>query len=248
MRKLLPRILAAAALLALLASCPQPGASLGRHALLIGLPPAPPAWASLPGLRYAVSWRSADGVRRSALAAPGSCLRIEVGRGFPQAILAAPDAAGRELRPAGALYPEALAGALPGKGVEELSLDWTGGYAASVALALEREGIDPGSYRLRALADEALDRSGDPWLLPAAETARRLAAGAFRMDVFRRPTRFELSLPVEGGPWAPESPFAERPGDAGELRLPAGLWRFVGAGEELFASVDEGGRAAFLRR
>jgi hypothetical protein len=214
------------------------------HELRVLLPEAPPAWASLTGLRMSLSWRDPEGRGRNASAEPGSRPRIEVGRGFPQALIALPSASGRLLLPAGALYPQALTAA----GGEELLLDWRGGYAASLASALEEGGIDPAGFDLYALVDKALARSSDPWLLQPLEAARRLAEGSFRIDAFKEPERFPLALPGSG-PWAPESPFAPAPeGAALAVSLPEGLWRFVGEGKELFVSVDEKGVAAFAQR
>ena len=145
--------------------------------------------------------------------------------------------------PAGTLYPEALAEG----GGDELVLDWEGGYAASVALALAGGGADPWGYDLSRLAGEALARNGDPWLLPALETARRLMASEFRIDAFKETRRWAVSLPGPG-PWAPESPFAAAPAGDCVAELPEGLWRFLGTEGELFASVDSEGRLAFAHR
>jgi hypothetical protein len=262
MRILVLPSLAAALLAAFLTACPQAGTwarlsapfgALGEHALLVVLPAAPPSWACLADLGLSLSWKGPDGGARSARAAPGSRLRIEVERGRPQAILARPSSFGGGLCPAGALYPEALAGRDAGAGEDELLLDWRGGYAASVALALEGGGVDPFGYDLYALVDGALRRSGDPWLVPALEAARRLAGGNFRIDAYKRSELVSVGLPGPG-PWAPESPFAPPPtvesaaGASFSVSLPTGLWRFVGPGEELIVSVDAEGRAAMVRR
>jgi hypothetical protein len=239
-------------LLALMpASCSLPAGSpygaMGSHEVLLILPPLPPGWAFLPDFRMALTWRGLDGRLRSALALPGTSLRIEVERGLPQSILALPSSAGRGLMPAGALYPEALAASAG----DELVLDWKGGYAASVALALLGGGVDPWGYDLSKLADEALARCGDPWLIPAHETARRLADLDFRIDPFKEPLYRKVSLPGSG-PWAPESPFAAVPtaSTAGDsvASLSEGLWRFLSPGEELLVSMDAEGRATFIRR
>jgi hypothetical protein len=246
--------LLAAVLPALLLSCsPIQGSggafgALGRHELTLVLPPAPAAWACLPDLRMAVTWKDPGGGLRSALAMPGSRLRVELDRGRPQAILALPSSSGRTLLPAGALYPEGQAGG-------ELVLDWKGGYAASIAAALCGGGVDPWGYDLSRLARDALARCADPWLLPALEAARRLAALDFRIDAYADPPRSAVVLP--GGPWAPDSPFEPAPeasssGDvtAGDVvaMLPEGLMRFLGPGGELLVSVDGEGRARFVRR
>jgi hypothetical protein len=220
----------------------SPYGAMGSHEILLILPPLPPAWASLPDFRMALTWKGPGGRLRSALALPGSALRIEVERGLPQSILARPSSAGRELMPAGALYPEAMAT----DAGEELVLDWKGGYAASVALALLAGGVDPWGYDLSRLAGEALARCGDPWLIPAHETAQRLADLDFRIDAFKEPLRRPVSLPG-GGSWAPDSPFAAAP-TASVAALSEGLWRFLSPGEELLASVDAEGRATFVRR
>jgi hypothetical protein len=232
----------------LLSSCRRPGWGLlpgaDERALRVVLPAAPPAWAALPGLRMTLHWRGPGGLPREASADPGSSIGIEVERGSPQAILALPEVGGEGLKPAGALYPEALAG---GEG-DELVLDWVGGYAASLWLALEKGGSDPAGFDLGALARAGAGRAGDPWLVAPLEAARRLAEGNFRIDLYRMPERFALELPGPG-PWIPESPFAAAPeGAALAVGLPEGLWRFVGGGAELFASVDEEGRAVFAYR
>jgi len=214
------------------------------HEIRIILPEAPSSWAALAGLRMSLSWRDPGGCLRRAEAEAGSYIDIEVERGFPQALLAQTFSSGKQLLPAGALYPEALVG---GK-VDELRLDWRGVYAASVALALEGGGIDPSGFDLYALVDGAIARAGDPWLVAPLEAARRLAEGSFRIDRYKAPKRFDLSLPGPA-PWIPESPFASAPeGEALSVKLPEGLWRFVGEGRELFASVDAKGAAIFALR
>ena len=220
----------------------SPFGGMGCHEVLIILPASPPAWTFLGDLRMALTWRDPGGRMRSALALPGTTLRIEVDRGIPQAILALPAVSGRGLMPAGALYPEALAG----KDCDELVLDWKGGYAASVALALVGGGVDPWGYDLSRLAEGALTRSGDPWLIPALEAARRLVDLDFRIDAFTIPPRHAVNLPGPG-PWAPESPFAAAPQSLVAL-LPEGLWRFLGGDGELVVSVDADGGMAFVRR
>lgn len=239
---------------ALLASCSLPGGestysspfgALGVHELLVVLPPAPAAWAFLPDLRMSLSWRNPGGRPGYALAAPGSRLKLEVERGFPQAVIARPTSSGRPLDPAGALYPEGLAGQGTEEGRDRLCLDWRGGYAASIALALEAGGIDTWGYDLYRLVDGALARTSDPWVLPALEAARRLADLDFRIDAYKEPRRLPVGLP-EPGPWAPESPFAAEASSSASL--PEGLWRYLGASSELFVSVDSEGRAAVVER
>jgi hypothetical protein len=214
------------------------------HEIRVLLPEAPRSWSALPELRMTLSWRDPEGRLREARAAAGSSVSIEVERGFPQALVALPSSSGEPLLPAGALYPEALA-AGGGEG-DELHLDWRGGYAASIAAALEGGGVDPAGFDLYGLVDKALARAEDPWLVSPLETARRLAEGSFRIDRYRRPKRFDLGLPGPG-PWAPESPFAPMP-EGSTARLPEGLWRFLGEDAELLVSVDSVGRAAIVRR
>jgi hypothetical protein len=229
----------------LLASCSL--SPPGRHELLIILPPLPPCWSWLPEQRMALAWRDSRGRLRSEPAMPGSRLSVDVERGYPQAILALPSSAGRGLRPAGALYPESVAaGSADGPSVDELALDWSGGYAGSLALALAGAGIDPWGFDLSRLASEAVDRCGDPWLVPVLDTARRLSRSEFRIDAFAPTRRSEVKLPGQG-PWAPESPFASVGSDS-VAKLPAGLWRFLGLDEELLASVGAAGEASFVRR
>ena len=226
---------------AALATCAlSPYGAAGGHELVLVLPSVPAAWACLGDLRMALTWKGRGGRLRSALVLPGTTLRIEVDRGLPQAILALPDSSGRALMPAGALYPEAV-----GEG-DTLVLDWEGGYAASVALALSGGGVDPWGYDISRLADGAVARSGDPWLVPAHEAAQSLVDLDFRIDMFVTPRRAAVCLPGPG-PWAPESPFATAP-QALVVSLPEGLWRFLGAGGELLVSVDADGGAAFVRR
>jgi hypothetical protein len=236
----------AAALPALfLASCSPDGWGLPRameaHEIRAFFPSVPASWTFLPGLKMSLSWRDPEGRLRSAEAEPGSSLCIEVERGFPQALIASPSSSGKPLFPAGALYPEALVARKGGEERDQLRLDWRGGYAASVAAALEKGGVDPSGYDLYALVDEAVSRAEDPWLVSPLATARRLAESDFRIDSYRKPKRFSLGLPGMG-PWAPESPFAPGP-EASSVRLPEGLWRFVGIDEELFVSVDKKGKA-----
>jgi len=220
---------------------------LSRHELILILPPAPSAWAMLPDLRMSVAWKASGGSLRSASAAPGSSLRIEVDRGIPQAILALPSTRGSALMPAGALYPDGLDGPIDGgEGADELVLDWTGGYAASVATALAGAGLDPWSFDLSRLAREASARCADPWLVSPHEAARRLSALEFRISLYADPTRSAVSLPGPG-PWAPESPFEPAPEGAVAM-LSEGLWRFVSPCGELLAALDAEGGFSFVRR
>ena len=230
----------------------------GAHRLRVVLPPFPSAWASLPDQRFALSWRGVRGERRSLSADPGSVVEIEVERGYPQSVLAIPSSAGRGLKPAGALYPEAIAArgvavrgvAAGSDGADELVLDWMGGYVAQVAAELEGSGLDPRLYALGRLAREAESRGADPWILGAPETARRLAERSFRATAFCDPKRYACSLPV-GGAWAPESPFALAPRASGggvEADLPAALWRFQGLDAELLVSGEEAGGFSWMLR
>jgi hypothetical protein len=233
-----------ALLAAFSASCSQPSGPLSVQGLTVVLPPAPKAWAFLPELRISLSWREPDGRARSLLASPGSRLKIEVERGYAQALIARPSSSGRQLCPAGALYPEALAGK-SGKGSDELFLDWRGGYAGSIALALEGGGIDPGCFDLYRLVDGAIARSGDPWVVSPLEAARRLASLDFRIDLYNQASRRSVVLPGPG-PWASESPFAAEASSTASLS--EGLWRFLGETGELLVSVDSGGRATTIER
>lgn len=225
-----------------LISCDQ-GSAFSSHPLLLVLPEAPAAWASLPGLSFEVEWRDEGGRRTRASASMGSRLAIRVGRGLPQAILASPRSRGRLLRPAGALYPEALAGGAREGGLDLLALDWLGGYEASLWLLLEGGGVDPASFDLSRLADEALLRCSDPWLVDPSEAARRLVSGSFRLSLYKNGQRF--SVPLPGSTWAPESPFAQAA--LSSASLSAGLWRFLGTEAELVLRVDEEGGSMFIR-
>lgn len=179
----------------------------------------------------------------------GGILLIAVERGRPQAILATPYSSGRALRPAGALYPEAFA-LVPGASArgDELALDWRGGYAAALWRRLESGGVDPGSYDIYRLVDAALAKSGDPWRVETAEVARRLVEQSFRLSIYSEKPSFSILIPSSG--WAPESPFAEGSVDLAQggclLRLPPGLWRFLGPSGELLVSVKEGGKSSFI--
>jgi hypothetical protein len=249
-----------ATLSALFASCSESGLPLFDQAfkeeLTLVLPPVPPAWASLPGLRMLLSWRGPEGRLHRASGEPGSSLRVEVERGSFQAILAESTSDDRPLSPAGALYPEVVARSSESTdGGHRILLDWKGGYSARIARSLESAGIDPSSFDLYRLVDSACERTGDPWLVPPLEAARRLAAREFRIDLYKEPRRFRVALPP--GPWACESPFADLPivdpGRTGEDRdvpsvveLPAGIWRFLGPSILLFVSVDEEGRSCWV--
>jgi hypothetical protein len=226
----------------LLLSCDQ-GLGLSRHALLLSLPAVPAAWTSLPDLGLEVEWRDERGRSARASAAMGARLAIFVERGRPQAILAIPSSRGRPLRPAGALYPEALSECIGEGAIDLLRLDWPGGYAASIWRILEGGGVDPASFDLSRLVDEALARCSDPWLVDPIETARHLATSSFRVSIYKEPPRFSVQL--LGSPWAPESPF---PQEAGSISsLPAGLWRFLSPEKELFVSVDEQGEPVLVQ-
>jgi hypothetical protein len=247
---------AAVAATAMAASCvPISGFLSGSQSILLVLPALPPGWDWLPDKGLDLAWREPGGRLRCLRAEPGSSVRIAVDRGLPQAILARPSSAGRGLRPAGALYPQGLSelpsakAGLSGDAVsmDRLVLSWEEGYAASVALILADSGLDPWAYDLASLAREARARCGDPWLVPALETARLLASLSFRIDLFKEPRRFAVALP-EPGPWACESPFAPAPAveEPPIAQLPEGLWRFLGQDRELLVRVDAEGGAAIV--
>ena len=164
----------------------------GTQALVLVLPQAPPSWSPLGDIEFELSWIDAGGDVMRACVRPGSRIGVELSRGSAQAILARASAAGRSLKPAGALYPvpsEEEPFVLPWSpgGLAELALDWTGGYVASVARRLDEAGPGSALFDLRRLGREVASRVADPWSsLDAAEAARRLAGGAFRA---RRPAR-----------------------------------------------------------
>jgi len=248
-RRLIP--LLAAPLLLVACDSLSPFGAAGIHRLVLALPVPPASWTALAGLRFRLSWRGASGEREEAVADPGAEREISVQRGRFQAILAEPFLGGRCLRPAGALYPQNIAGPAFGApiGTDRLVLDWLGGYVATAARALEEADLDAAAFNLARLGDEARTRVTDPWLLPAREAAARLAAGTFRADSFREPPRFAVSLPGPG-PWAPESPFAAAPdadGEAWTARLPSGSSFFLGQGLDLLVSVDESGAGSWVR-
>lgn len=138
--------------------------------------------------------------------------------------------------------------------MDEIVLDWIGGYVASVACALEREGLDTRSYALERLGREIAERCADPWVVSADEIARRLYEKTMRASVFNEPRRYSVVLPPPG-PWAPESPCAAAPklsakgGVVGwETEAPAGLWRFVGPENELILEVGSEGACVWMFR
>ncbi len=160
--------------------------------------------------------------------------------------------------PAGCIYPEALgqSGVEKAGGADELALDWPGGYAASVASALLKGGLEPWAFDLSRLARGAVARSSDPWLVPCLEAARRLASLEFRIDAYAEPTRTAIRLPDQppGQPasWASESPFEPAPEfseAAGSVAmLSEGLWRFLSPDGELLVSVDAEDRPSYVLR
>jgi len=225
---------------------------LSRHAIVAVMPAVPAAWASLPEPRMTLAWRGADGKALSVSALPGESVPIELERGRPQALLAVLDSKGRLLEPAGALYPEALTRPSPLReaGYEDsICLDWAGGYAASLALAFEKRGLDPWGYDLYRLVDGALARTRDPWTQAPLDVARLLSSLDFRIDRYKEKKRFTVSLPCRA--WSPESPFEAAPlastgGGVSIAQLTPGLWRFLGIDSELLVSVDEKGGASFV--
>jgi hypothetical protein len=245
--------------MAAFASCGAMEGFLPVHRLRVRFPKMPDTWNCLPDLRMALSWRDADGRNRSLSCAPGSSTEIEVERGRPQIIVAVASSKGRGLKPAGALYPEALACSTcpistSASSEDEIVLDWIGGYVASVACALEREGLDPRAYALERLEREIMKRSSDPWVISAEEIARRLYEKTLRSSIFNEPRRYSVLLPPPG-PWAPESPCAAAPrlsakeGVVGwETDVPAGLWRFVGPDSELILELDSEGTGLWVFR
>ena len=213
------------------------------HTLRLSLPAAPSSWAFLPELELEVSWRDEKGTCVMSRAPFGTALTITVERGVPQAILALPLSRGRALRPAGILYPEGLERGEREGDIDLCHLDWIGGYSANLWRLLESRGVDPCSFDLTRLVDEASARCSDPWIIEPYEVARRLVSSSFRLSLYKNGDSFPVILPDSA--WAPESPFP--PATDSIVSLPAGLWRFLGSQNELFVSVDEQGEIAFVR-
>jgi hypothetical protein len=206
----------------------------------LSLPCIPESWKGLDGIDCMLSWRDPRGKQRRQRVEPGGLVELELARGRCQALLFEPRIRGHPLKPGGAIYPWDLefSPGLPSISVSAISLDWQGGWAASLFRILDEEGPGAGGFDLPRLAMEARRRLSDPWAIDPRIVARRLIEGSFRLDTLREPSLMELRLPGPG-PWHPESPLAQLPspieGGYSALLYP-GLQHLFGPDLELFVA------------
>lgn len=207
----------------------------------VRLPEPPAAWS---GCGLSPDWEVRAfwfGGRSVSAAGSGGRASLLLPRGERAAVLAYPIRAGRELRPAGALYPSDGEGAL--------ALSWEGGYRAEAARVLIRAGVDPGRFDLDRFAREALARLGDPWLRPPSSFAESFAAEIFRVTWLDPPSLYEVSAVGLPGPAASESPFGPNLVPDGEGRasamLPVGVSRWYADWGRVSVEVREGGEAVW---
>lgn len=209
--------------------------------LTVRLPVPPPAWAGcglVPSWEVRAFW---PGGEARAEADPDAPIRLTLPRGETAAVLAYPVWAGKELRPAGALYPA------DGEGT--LALTWEGGYRAEAARVLILTGVDPARFDLERFAREALARLGDPWLRPPSSFAESFAAETFRVTWLDPPPLFAVSAVGLPGSAASESPFGSSLTPDGEgtasASLPVGIGRWYAGWGRVSVEVGEGGEAVW---
>lgn len=211
------------------------------ESVTVFLPEPPPAWSECgltPAWEVRASW---FGGRTVSAAGPGVRASLLLPRGERAAVLAYPIWAGRELRPAGAVYPA------DGEGT--LALTWEGGYRAEAARVLILAGVDPGRFDLDRFSREALARLGDPWLRPPAAFAESFAQETFRVTWMDPPPLFEVSAVGLPGRATSESPFG--PGLApdgegwAEALLPVGVSRWYADWGRVSVEVREDGAAVW---
>ncbi len=218
--------------------------------IVIAAPPRPTVWQGMEGLAYRVSWVDQNGSKQEFLVAEGESITIRIWRGCDQAILFQPIAPYGWCKPAGFLYPFDLE---TGFGLAELwrpakgRASFGSGYAATVALAMEKAGYDPWKWPLEKLADPGVIKQKDPWSLAPWTTAERLIQGNFRVSLF--PSAKTAFVLPEDEPWWPESalcpPAQTRPcagtDDAEEfVMLPEGLHTFSNGSELLCVKIANG--------
>lgn len=208
----------------------------------VRLPEPPAAWS---GCGLSPDWEVRAfwfGGRAVSAAGSGGRASLLLPRGERAAVLAYPIRAGRELRPAGAVYPS------DGEGY--LALSWEGGYRAEAARVLIRAGVDPGRFDLDRFAREALTRLGDPWHRPPEVFAESLAAETFRVTWLDPPKLFAASVGGLPGSAASESPFGPGlvPDEEGQAAasLPPGVHRWYADWGRVSVEVDEGGAAVWV--
>ena len=238
--------------------CPRPVRLLAVLACLSGLSgcrlfpewetvslraPAPPqAWIECglePIWEYRACW--AGGEARAPAGPDGRavlCLpRLETA-----SVLAYPVQAGRELRPAGALYPS--------EGERDIALTWEGGYRAEAARVLILAGVDPGRFDLERFSREASARLGDPWLRPPEAFAAGFAEENFRVTWLDPPLLFAASVDDLPGPAASDSPFGQALVPDGEGRavvsLPVGVSRWHAAWGRVSVELRADGVATWV--
>lgn len=208
----------------------------------VRLPETPAAWA---GCGLSPDWEVRAfwfGGRAVSAAGSGGRASLLLPRGERAAVLAYPIRAGRELRPAGALYPS------DGEGT--LALTWEGGYRAEAARVLILAGVDPGRFDLDRFTREALARLGDPWLRPPADFAESLAAETFRVTWLDPSPLFAASVGGLPGSAASESPFGSSliPDGEGQaaVSLPPGVHRWYADWGRVSVELREDGEAAWV--
>jgi hypothetical protein len=212
----------------------------------IEAPLRPAVWAGMGAIVYRAGWVDKKGQGHEEKVAEGQSLTIRLERGYRQAILFQPVAPHDWCKPAGFLYPFDVE---PGSDFVDAWWSATGkasfgsGYAAAVALALERAGYHPWNWPVEKLANPGLIKHRDPWTLPPWSAAERLIRGEFRLSLFpSAKTVFELP---DEGPWWPESalcppPLAEAEKAAASVMLSEGLHTFSNGKEFLCVKVEAG--------
>ena len=179
---------------------------------------------------------------RRARLLPGQRLGLVLSRTAPAAIECRP-AFGRFLGlPLGSLWP------LDAREDGSLAPDARGGYAAALAAALFRGGLDPG-FDLPRFAREAERRMADPWDRDPAGFAPEVAAGRFRADWLGQPERFAFTVGGLPCALAPDSPWGTAlvpdPDGSATGSMAAGVRRWMGGGYCLAVSMDGEGSFAW---
>ncbi len=215
------------------------------HRLEIAMPQIPAVWDHIAPPVYELAWTDEEGQARTAYVPSGQSAVVTVARGVKQAVLAFPIVFQKRLKPAGGLYPDYLkypGRPFPSDEPDELTIDFEGGYIASVASIIAKAGFNPWILRLSCLKQDWISRHADPWGVDPALAASRLIDGTYSSAVFsQKAESVTVSLPPPAG-WLPASPFARLREEDGKIlaEVNEGFHLFYRSDQIAMVSASEG--------